>query len=296
MEIHPCYPIMQLFANLSSTLLLLGGYEMLCRTQKDKEHPYVMLNKTFLDDPNLSLSAKGLLAYCMSKPDGWHFQVSQLEKVLKEGKHAINAAFKELVEFRYCVQYQENSNGRFSRVERVIFETPQSQEELKKLLPQTNFPLPGNSVPENPPLVNNEVQNNKQHVVVVKREDARCSISKQNAPKDSDFTKDDLYAMAVRTRKDWTSEEIEGAWNAFKKCKIPITSPIDYIEGIIKKQRVIKQSKKEKTKYKRETICNQKQINISKTSSEKDKEILLEPVTRERPLAKYAFLSGQKKN
>ena len=269
---------------------------MLCRIQKDKEHPYVMLNKTFLDDQNLSLSAKGLLAYCMTKPDDWHFMISHLETVLKEGKFAISSAFHELEEFGYCIKFQSNESGKFGKVERILFETPQTKQELKKLLPQTSFPLPGNSVPGNQPLLNNNIQNKEQHVVVVAREEARCSISKENTPKDSDLTKDDLYAMALRMKKYWTPDEIEEAWTAFKKCKMPITSPIDYIEGIINKKRILLVAKKENTRQKKEKICTQNQTNTSKISSEKDKQPLSEPVTPVRLLAKYSFLSGHNKN
>lgn len=139
--------------------------------------------------------------------------------------------------------------------------------------------------------INTSNTNIKNNNVVVAREDARCSISKENTPKDSDFTKDDLYAMAIRTKRDWTSEEIEEAWIAFKKCKIPITSSFDYIEGIIKKQRVIKKNK--------ETICKTKisQENKKKDSKkvlEKEKSQFLAKDIPKLTLAEYALKKGFK--
>jgi hypothetical protein len=141
---------------------------MLVRTSKDKDHPYVMLNKTFLDDVNLSLKAKGLLAYCMCKHDAWEFHIEQLVKVLKEGKDAIYAAFKELIQFGYCVRTQKrDSHGRMATSDYILFETPQSTE-IKNKSPQlekpyTENPVTENPLTENPPLIINECSNNERN-------------------------------------------------------------------------------------------------------------------------------------
>jgi hypothetical protein len=104
---------------------------MLVRTSKDKDHPYVMLNKTFLEDQNLSLKAKGLLAYCMCKPDGWQFHITQMAEVLKEGRDAIYSAFKELIKFGYCVRKQERVKGQYDNGEYVLYEIPEKPETEK---------------------------------------------------------------------------------------------------------------------------------------------------------------------
>lgn len=57
------------------------------------------------------------------------------------------------------------------------------------------------------------------------------------------FTKDDAYFAANKFQKDWTSDEIEAGYLAFKDSKHSITSPVEYLDGIIKKQRVAQQSK-----------------------------------------------------
>lgn len=104
---------------------------MLIRTSKDKDHPYVLLNKTFLEDPHLSLKAKGLLAYCMSKPDGWKFHVDQMTTVLKEGRDAIYSSFKELISHGYCIRYQSREKGKFNKGEYTLYEIPQKRKEIK---------------------------------------------------------------------------------------------------------------------------------------------------------------------
>lgn len=125
---------------------------MLVRTSKDKNHPYVMINREFLDDRNLSLKAKGLLTYCMSKPDGWSFHIQQMSTVLKEGRDAIRAAFKELIKYGYCIRQQHRSDkGEFDNIEYILYEVP-----IQGISPQTENPATDMPGLENPALVSNE--------------------------------------------------------------------------------------------------------------------------------------------
>jgi hypothetical protein len=71
------------------------------RAQKDKENPYVLINKRFLEDQNISLKLKGFLAYCLSKPDNWKFSITYLIRVLKEGKDSIYSVINEGIENGY---------------------------------------------------------------------------------------------------------------------------------------------------------------------------------------------------
>ncbi len=127
---------------------------MLIRTSKDKDHPYVMLNKTFLLDPNLSLKAKGLLTYCMCMPDGWQFYVSQMVTVLKEKHCSIYAGFKELIKFGYCIRTRViDEKGKVVSYDYVLFEVPQNQQPDDEKSPLRGFPLVDNPLVENPMLV-----------------------------------------------------------------------------------------------------------------------------------------------
>lgn len=128
---------------------------MLVRTSKDKDHPYVMLNKMFLEDHNLSLKAKGLLAYCMSKPDGWQFHVNEMTKVLKEGRDSINSAFRELIKYGYCIRKQERLNGQFDKGEYILFEVPEK--------PYTEKAYTVKAESETSQLVINESSNNESN-------------------------------------------------------------------------------------------------------------------------------------
>lgn len=98
---------------------------------------FVILNKRFLDDMNISLKLKGFLAYCLCKPDDWHFRVSQLASIFKEGKDCILAIIKEGMEAGYIERIIKNdSKGRFLQNDYIIKEIP----DIKEKVPQRENP------------------------------------------------------------------------------------------------------------------------------------------------------------
>ena len=67
----------------------------------DKKQNFVVMDKTGLEDPNLSFKAKGLLAYLLSKPDNWYCHSKHLAKVGQDGISAVKSGLKELREQGY---------------------------------------------------------------------------------------------------------------------------------------------------------------------------------------------------
>ncbi|WP_409068889.1 DnaD domain protein [Clostridium caseinilyticum] len=98
------------------------------RVIKDKENPYVMLNKYFVYDGRLSLKAKGLMSYFLSRPDNWKFYSSEIEKNCKDGEKAIRTAIKELENNGYIERLlKRDSNGKLiGGYDYTIFEIPQN--------------------------------------------------------------------------------------------------------------------------------------------------------------------------
>ncbi len=133
---------------------------------KKHETKFVVLQKEILENPKISLKSKGLWAFCMAKPDNWEFHVKQLADTLKEAKDSIGSAIKELEQFGYCRKIQiKDSKGKFLPFDYEIYETSQ----LKKCLPQQDFPLADYPVPENPQLIKNDLSN---HIEKEEREEA----------------------------------------------------------------------------------------------------------------------------
>lgn len=104
---------------------------------KKSPSTFVVMDKGFLENPNLSFKAKGILAYLLSKPDNWKVVVGDLFNHSTDGKTAIYSALKELKEQGYYVKIPvRNEKGYFVRWESTIYECPevqQKQEEVKEI-------------------------------------------------------------------------------------------------------------------------------------------------------------------
>lgn len=121
------------------------------RVVHNKENPFVQLNKQALRNEKLSLKAIGLWARCMSRPDDWRFNVSEMASNGKEGKRSIYSAIDELIEEGYAIRlehYEKKKDGKFNGggVEYIFFEFPVTdkeklkyQEEFKKCFRQSGY-------------------------------------------------------------------------------------------------------------------------------------------------------------
>jgi len=115
------------------------------RINHDKENPYTLINKTALEDDDLSWAAKGLWSYLISRPDNWNVSVKHLvSSFQKEGKKgggrdAVHNLLNELIEFGYCIRIQhKTSKGLFDSYEYIILE----HKKLKETLPKQDKPDP----------------------------------------------------------------------------------------------------------------------------------------------------------
>jgi hypothetical protein len=63
-----------------------------------------MMNKSFLQDPDLSAKAKGILAYFLTLPDDWQIYLTEISTHFRDGKESIRQGVKELVENGYIIR------------------------------------------------------------------------------------------------------------------------------------------------------------------------------------------------
>lgn len=96
------------------------------RTRHNRENPFVQIDKTGLEDPNLSWAAKGLWTYLMSRPDNWNVSVSHLSKIYEGkggGERAIYSLLNELIDEGYCERHRiKDEKGQFAKTEYIILE------------------------------------------------------------------------------------------------------------------------------------------------------------------------------
>jgi len=97
---------------------------MIIRITKDKNNPYVIINKKFLQDFRLSWKSKGILAYLLSLPDDWKIYEEELVKHADDGIKALKTGIKELVKFGYIQRTKaRNEQGQYVGWEYCVHET-----------------------------------------------------------------------------------------------------------------------------------------------------------------------------
>lgn len=78
------------------------------------------MSNVFLQDKNLSLEAKGLLATILSNQSDWRIHLEEMETRSKTGRQTHRKAYKELVEAGY-IRVVKHSQGRAKGVQTYIF-------------------------------------------------------------------------------------------------------------------------------------------------------------------------------
>lgn len=126
------------------------------RIRKDKDNPYVMLNKEFLDDSNLSWKSKGLLAYLLSLPDDWQIYESEIVNHAKDGKDSLKSAIKELIQLGYIERTRErDEKGMLKGYNYSVYERPI----------QSGKSNVGKSNVGKPATTNNNLTNNDNNII-----------------------------------------------------------------------------------------------------------------------------------
>ena len=126
---------------------------MIIRFQKGTENPYVMIRKDMFEDPDLSLKAKGLLGYILTKPDDWKIYIDEFAARLKENRHTVGRIFQELIDNGYCERNEiRGEDGRFEGYDYTVYEVRNGKTySLEKNTVDENRPR---SVVDYPPTVN----------------------------------------------------------------------------------------------------------------------------------------------
>jgi hypothetical protein len=114
------------------------------RTVKDKDNPFVMIDRRPIENPELSWKAKGILAYLLSRPDNWIVRLGDLVKRSTDKTHAIRGAIRELQKAGHVHRKEiRGENGQFLRYELEVYELPFAPD------PLIDFPQADNPQAEN---------------------------------------------------------------------------------------------------------------------------------------------------
>lgn len=119
---------------------------------------YVCLSNKLAQNNQLSLRARGLMAYLLSLPDNWEVHINHLVKELQEGRHVIRETLQELKEAGYVHHVKLGFKEGWQY---FVFEEPQTEEQFKEFLRTIRFPNSSISEQfEDRPLINTNPSTN----------------------------------------------------------------------------------------------------------------------------------------
>ena len=108
--------------------------QVIVRVCKDKNNPYVSIPWATLQAENISLKARGLLAYLLSMPDDWRFIIDDLSKVLGEHRQTITKLLTELESAGFCKrkERQRNADGTLGSYDMDVYDVHVDKMDMDK--------------------------------------------------------------------------------------------------------------------------------------------------------------------
>jgi hypothetical protein len=89
-----------------------------------RDQPFAMIDKRTLCDKTLSLAAKGLLSYLLSKPDDWQVRLGDMVGQARGSVRVVRRALRELRERGYARRLFPRRAGKVRGSEWIIHERP----------------------------------------------------------------------------------------------------------------------------------------------------------------------------
>ncbi len=130
---------------------------------------YTAVPNHVFEDDRLSMEARWLLGYLLSKPDNWTVVIGDIIKKGGCGRDKARKMIAELVEFGYAEREQSRADGKFGASNLVIFDEPRAVAddgtageggESVAILPQTEMPSPAKPAPVLPSPAKSALSNN----------------------------------------------------------------------------------------------------------------------------------------
>lgn len=96
-----------------------------------REAAWSAIPVAMLASPSLSWEAKGLLAFLLSKPDGWEIRTSHLVSIGPAGEDKVLRVLDELERVGYIARYREQKDGKFQWVTWIFFDPADNDVQAK---------------------------------------------------------------------------------------------------------------------------------------------------------------------
>lgn len=113
------------------------------RRAKDRDNPFVMIDKTIGEKPTLSWKAKGIMLYLLSRPNDWIVRMTDLIKRSTDGAKSTRTGIHELLRAGYMTREQKRAqDGQWGLITIIVHEIPVPKAE--RTLPQKRRRSSGN--------------------------------------------------------------------------------------------------------------------------------------------------------
>lgn len=121
---------------------------------------YGIIPDELLNNPKVSLKAKGMFGYLQSKPDGWKFSVERISHQSKDGIDGVKSAISELEKFGHLIRKpNKNSKGQWAGYDYVLVEKPLAENPLTEKPLADNTPTLSNKD-------NSKIDNSNKEVII----------------------------------------------------------------------------------------------------------------------------------
>ena len=94
---------------------------------------FTQVPNIIINDKKVSLKAKGLYLYMVSKPDNWEFSLNGMESQLKESRTAIVRIIDELIICGYMDKIKNRINGKQATNDYILHLEPQIRSEYQNV-------------------------------------------------------------------------------------------------------------------------------------------------------------------
>lgn len=89
-----------------------------------RKQGFVVIPNQAVEDRRLSYRARGLLAYLLSRPDGWRTDSERLAETAREGRDAVRTALRELESADYLRRHRGQDERGHWVTETVVIDDP----------------------------------------------------------------------------------------------------------------------------------------------------------------------------
>ncbi len=130
----------------------------------NKKENFTSIHNKLINDSRISLKAKGIMLYMLSKPENWKYNPKEITKNSKDGLDSVYSGIKELIEAGY-ISRTRHSDG---TVDYFVFEDVEENDIVdfsKKENPNRENPNRENPNRENPDVYKRK-NTNKERIIV----------------------------------------------------------------------------------------------------------------------------------